>query len=69
MFTPELPEWKREAIHTMAMVCASFLSVKVCSGSLGGQGVYTKIFLQFPKKFWFDTEVHRVHHRFKVDSG
>lgn len=21
------------------------------------KGVFTKIFLQFPKKFWFDTEV------------
>jgi hypothetical protein len=21
------------------------------------QGIYTKIFLQFPYKFWFDTEV------------
>lgn len=24
---------------------------------------YTKIFLQFPKKFWFDTEVSRISQR------
>jgi polyamine oxidase len=24
------------------------------------QGTYTKIYLQFPKKFWFDTEVRRI---------
>ncbi|TCD69431.1 hypothetical protein EIP91_007556 [Steccherinum ochraceum] len=38
-FTPKLPGWKREAIHSMSM------------------GVFTKIFLQFPEKFWFDTEM------------
>ncbi|THH28146.1 hypothetical protein EUX98_g6045 [Antrodiella citrinella] len=38
-FTPTLPEWKREAIHSMSM------------------GVFTKIFFQFPEKFWFDTEM------------
>ncbi|KAJ3526927.1 hypothetical protein NM688_g8196 [Phlebia brevispora] len=37
-FEPQLPMWKREAIHSMTM------------------GVYTKLFLQFPHKFWFDTE-------------
>ncbi|CCL98831.1 uncharacterized protein FIBRA_00836 [Fibroporia radiculosa] len=39
VFEPQLPIWKREAIHSMAM------------------GTYTKIFLQFPEKFWFDTEM------------
>lgn len=29
------------------------------------QGVYTKIFLQFPDKFWFDTEVSS---RMSIDS-
>ncbi|KAJ3479791.1 hypothetical protein NLI96_g8812 [Meripilus lineatus] len=38
VFTPALPDWKQEAIHSMAM------------------GVYTKIFIQFPYKFWFETE-------------
>ncbi|KAH9038426.1 amine oxidase [Lactarius hengduanensis] len=37
-FSPPLPEWKVEAIHSMIMA------------------PYTKIFLQFPQKFWFDTE-------------
>ncbi|KAI0820503.1 amine oxidase [Trametes gibbosa] len=38
-FVPPLPQWKREAIHSMAM------------------GTYTKIFIQFPHKFWFDSEM------------
>ncbi|KAJ2993275.1 hypothetical protein NUW54_g7751 [Trametes sanguinea] len=38
-FTPALPAWKQEAIHSMAM------------------GTYTKIFLRFPEKFWFNTEM------------
>ncbi|KAH9856077.1 amine oxidase [Lenzites betulinus] len=38
-FVPPLPEWKQEAIHSMAM------------------GTYTKIFIQFPYKFWFNSEM------------
>ncbi|EPS94808.1 hypothetical protein FOMPIDRAFT_29545, partial [Fomitopsis schrenkii] len=38
-FSPPLPAWKQEAIHSMSMV------------------TYTKIYLQFPERFWFDTEV------------
>ncbi|KAH9038434.1 amine oxidase [Lactarius hengduanensis] len=38
-FSPPLPEWKVEAIHSLTMA------------------TYTKIFIQFPQKFWFDTEV------------
>ncbi|KAH9012814.1 amine oxidase [Lactarius deliciosus] len=38
-FSPPLPEWKVEAIHSLTMA------------------TYTKIFIQFPKKFWFDTEI------------
>ncbi|KAF8269637.1 amine oxidase [Lactarius quietus] len=37
-FDPPMPEWKVEAIHSIAMI------------------PYTKLFLQFPEKFWFDTE-------------
>jgi polyamine oxidase len=39
VFSPELPDWKQEAIQSMNMA------------------TYTKIFLRFPKKFWFDTEM------------
>ncbi|EPS93815.1 hypothetical protein FOMPIDRAFT_1033564 [Fomitopsis schrenkii] len=38
-FSPPLPAWKQEAIHSMSM------------------GTYTKIYLQFPERFWFDTEM------------
>ncbi|KAF9556448.1 amine oxidase [Agrocybe pediades] len=38
-FTPALPDFKQEAIQSMAMA------------------TYTKIFLRFPHKFWFDTEM------------
>jgi len=38
-WSPELPDWKKEAIASMIM------------------GTYTKIFLQFPKNFWFDTQI------------
>ncbi|KAI0072173.1 amine oxidase [Panus rudis PR-1116 ss-1] len=41
-FSPPLPEWKQEAIQGMTMA---------------DQTTYTKIFLQFPRKFWFDTEM------------
>ena len=56
VFKPALPQWKSEAIHGMAMV--SRLSYAIFSASYNcGQGTYTKIYLQFPQKFWFDTEV------------
>ena len=59
LFEPTLPKWKSEAIHGMAMVSSvirdgSSPSYNRC------QGTYTKIYLQFPEKFWFDTEVHVV---------
>jgi polyamine oxidase len=56
IFKPALPEWKSEAIHSMAMV--SELTRGDCPSSYNcAQGIYTKIYLQFPEKFWFDTEV------------
>jgi polyamine oxidase len=56
VFKPALPQWKLEAIHGMAMV--SRLSHVIFSPSYSrGQGTYTKIYLQFPQKFWFNTEV------------
>jgi polyamine oxidase len=62
LFEPTLPKWKSEAIHGMAMVSRvirddSSPSYNHC------QGTYTKIYLQFPEKFWFDTEVHVVPSR------
>jgi hypothetical protein len=58
-FEPALPKWKSEAIHGMAMV--SRVTRDDSSPSYNrAQGTYTKIYLQFPEKFWFDTEVHFV---------
>ena len=57
-FHPILPDWKLEAIHGMTLVtyflsaCAPTQLTKIC-----WQETYTKIFVQFPRKFWFDTEV------------
>jgi polyamine oxidase len=56
LFEPALPKWKSEAIHGMAMV--SRVTRNDSSPSYSRmQGTYTKIYLQFPEKFWFDTEV------------
>lgn len=56
LFEPALPKWKSEAIHGMAMV--SRVTRNDSSPSYDhAQGTYTKIYLQFPEKFWFDTEV------------
>jgi len=38
-FTPPLPSYKQEAIHSITMA------------------TFTKIFLKFPEKFWFETEM------------
>lgn len=59
-FEPPLPVWKREAIYSMTMVCQSITTIVPALTSIDFQGVYTKIFLQFPYKFWFDTEVRLV---------
>jgi len=60
-FEPELPLWKQEAIHSMDMVriLKFYPPDDATRFSLypRAQGIYTKIFLQFPHKFWFDTEV------------
>lgn len=56
LFEPALPEWKSEAIHGMAMVSELTRSDYPSSHNYA-QGIYTKIYLQFPEKFWFDTEV------------
>jgi polyamine oxidase len=55
-FEPALPHWKKEAIHGMVMVSGQ--THCTCSPPYNHeQGAYTKIYLQFPQKFWFDTEV------------
>ena len=57
-FDPPLPEWKVEAIHSLTMVINRAPSVGETNNDFGHpQATYTKIFLQFPQKFWFDTEV------------
>ena len=60
IFEPPLPKWKSEAIHGMAMVSALTRSDEPSSYNYA-QGIYTKIYLQFPEKFWFDTEVPGFH--------
>jgi polyamine oxidase len=55
-FEPVLPKWKSEAIHGMAMV-SRLIHVNFSFNLSLLQGIYTKIYLQFPEKFWFDTEV------------
>jgi polyamine oxidase len=59
LFKPPLPAWKMEGIYSMKMVC---IAVLIQSDILGfsdskEQATFTKIFLRFPYKFWFDTEV------------
>ncbi|KAI9430827.1 amine oxidase [Lactarius indigo] len=44
-FDPPLPEWKGRG------------NLQHDDGNKWGCGTYTKIFLQFPEKFWFDTQV------------
>ncbi len=67
-FIPPLPTWKQEAIHSMAMVSKSGLlravSRVIKHGMDAKQGTYTKIFLQFPERFWFDTEVRLSYNSF-----
>ena len=46
-----------EAIQSMTMVCVTSLQSHYPVDSGDYQGTYTKIFLQFPQKFWFDTQV------------
>ena len=78
LFEPALPKWKSEAIHGMAMV--SRVTRDGSSPSYNrAQGTYTKIYLQFPEKFWFDTEVlglptvdhwrSDVRHQFALYAG
>ena len=59
-FDPPLPEWKVEAIHSVTMVInrAPYVEKRHCNNDYGHpQAIFTKIFLQFPQKFWFDTQV------------
>jgi len=68
-FEPVLPMWKVEGIHSMKMVChcqpfwLRFCSADTLLRVLSYflltifQATFTKIFLQFPYKFWFDTEM------------
>ena len=67
LFEPALPKWKSEAIHGMAMVS------RVTRGGSSPilfnnrvQGTYTKIYLQFPERFWFDTEVPGINSHLSV---
>ena len=53
---PKLPAWKAEAICSMNMVSGPPLLRVICL-SCSTQGTCSKIFMQFPRKFWFDTEV------------
>ncbi|KAI9430824.1 amine oxidase [Lactarius indigo] len=57
-FHPPLPEWKIEAIHSITMVINRVPYVERRQRNDFGhlQATFTKIFLQFPQKFWFDTE-------------
>jgi polyamine oxidase len=57
LFDPALPNWKSEAIHGMAMVSKVIRDDSSPSSYNRAQGTYTKIYLQFSEKFWFDTEV------------
>ena len=57
IFEPAFPAWKTEAIQSMTMVCVTSLQSHYPVDSGDYQGTYTKIFLQFPQKFWFDTQV------------
>jgi polyamine oxidase len=54
-FKPTLPSWKMEAIQSMVMVC--FCQCQYFRRLNCIQATYTKIFLQFEERFWFDTEV------------
>ena len=58
-FDPPLPQWKVEAIHSLTMVIIWVPYVRKGINNDHGypQATYTKIFLQFPQKFWFDTQV------------
>ena len=59
-FEPPLPEWKQEAIQRWSWYVTQPLSVRDQGYTLTyAQATYTKIFLQFPEKFWFDTQVWR----------
>ena len=60
LFEPALPRWKSEAIHGMAMVSRVTRGVLPYLIDNRVQGTYTKIYLQFPEKFWFDTEVPSI---------
>ena len=57
IFEPRLPTWKVEAIESMTMVGDEPIEMCVPSDRFVPQGTYTKIYLQFPRKFWFDTQV------------
>jgi len=59
---PKLPPWKEEAVQSMSMV-SGFLPPRAVRPSYSTKGTYTKIFMQFPKKFWFDTEVRLFLYR------
>jgi len=61
---PELPAWKTEAVQSMSMVC-DFLSLRPICLLHSTQGTYTKIFMQFPQKFWFDAEVRTLNYRLR----
>lgn len=57
VFEPRLPAWKVEAIESMTMVWGESIAMDFPSDRFALQGTYTKIYLQFPRKFWFDTQV------------
>ena len=59
VFEPRLPNWKVEAIESMTMVCDEQIGTRFLSDRFASQGTYTKIYLQFPRKFWFDTQVRQ----------
>lgn len=56
VWEPALPDWKQEAIQGMTMVRHVYTALHMVTERCL-QETYTKIFLQFPDNFWFDTEV------------
>src|SRR6267154_215135 len=62
-FTPALPAWKVEAIQSLVMVSLLTENIQSFGRPNCLQATYTKIFLQFTEKFWFDTQVRTLHRR------
>jgi polyamine oxidase len=56
-FVPSLPRMYILMLVSVGLLFDSFPAFKLEAIASMTMGTFTKIFLQFPKKFWFDTEV------------